>query len=173
MFLNGSRTPHFEVCCHHSAQRGSSHLFSTSNVEGIGIMTWWRGWAQCRQVKWSFLSNLVYRVQWFTKRTALHTTFQPNLCWKPRGAMILMCCRGWGKTQQDGELHHERYVGGMRERTEETWDISSTYFAKTPQNSIQLSKSQHLCESPWVPFTDKESIKLIESGTHSPLKLHI
>lgn len=129
------------VLCHHSAQRGSSHLFNTSNVEGVGIVTWWRGWAQCRQVKWSFLSNLPYRAQWFTKRTALHTTLQPNQCWEPIGAMIFMCCRDWGKKQQDGELHHERYVGGMREGTEETWEVSTTYFAKTPQNSIHLTKS--------------------------------
>lgn len=65
-----------------------------------------------------------------------------------RGVMILLCCKGWGEKQQERQLHHEKCVGGMREGTKETWEVSGTFFAMTTQNNIHLTKSQY--RYPWV-----------------------
>lgn len=44
------------------------------------------------------------------------------------------CAAGVGeKKHQEGELHRERCVGGMKEGTEETWEVSAALFTKTTQ----------------------------------------
>lgn len=46
------------------------------------------------------------------------------------------------------ELHYERCVGGMKEGIKKTWEVTATWFDKTTQNSIHVTKPTSLSASP-------------------------
>lgn len=153
------------VLCHHRAQRGSSHLFSTFNMGrgwGVGIMTGEGAEPSAGRWNGAFCQTCCIDHNG-SQRELPFTAHCSQICAGNQEQPWFSCAAGVGE---------KRYLGGMREGTEKTWEISSTYFARTLQNSIHMSKSQHLCESSWVPFTDIESIKLIESGTQISLLLN-
>lgn len=166
MFLNGSRTPQLQVCSVITGHR-EAPLTSLAHLiweEGGGLASWPGEGAEPSAGRWNgaFCQTCCIDHNG-SQRELPFTAHCSQICAGNQEQPWFSCAAGVGE---------KRYLGGMREGTEKTWEISSTYFARTLQNSIHMSKSQHLCESSWVPFTDIESIKLIESGTQISLLLN-